>query len=240
MRRRRLFFAACGLTALAASLTAACGAEDAAPSGTRIDADASASIRGPAAPVPPAAGQRRIAVVYFSEPETEDRRAVQGNTEFIASVIGKATGGALYRIERSAPYPSSHEALTAEAKEERDRGARPAIQGPGDLSEVDTVFLGYPIWWYDMPMPVYSFLEAYDLSGKTIIPFVTHGGSGLTGTADRIAAAGPADPRCRRRSPPCRTTSSGTTISASACGRRRSPARPPPMTPRGGTSSSAR
>lgn len=189
MRRRRLFFAACGLTALAASLTAACGAEDAAPSGTRIDADASASIRGPAAPVPPAAGQRRIAVVYFSEPETEDRRAVQGSTEFIASVIGKATGGALYRIERSAPYPSSHEALTAEANEERDRGARPAIQGPGNLSEVDTVFLGYPIWWYDMPMPVYSFLEAYDLSGKTIIPFVTHGGSGLTGTADRIAAA---------------------------------------------------
>lgn len=141
--------------------------------------------------MPPAAGQRRIAVVYFSEPETEDRRAVQGSTEFIASVIGKATDGALYRIERSAPYPSSHEALTAEAKEERDRGARPAIQGPGDLSEVDTVFLGYPIWWYDMPMPVYSFLEAYDLSGKTIIPFVTHGGSGLTGTADRIAAAEP-------------------------------------------------
>lgn len=126
--------------------------------------------------------------MYFSEPETEDRRAVQGSTEFIASVIGKATGGALYRIERSAPYPSSHEALTAEAKEERDRGARPAIQGPGDLSEVDTVFLGYPIWWYDMPMPVYSFLEAYDLSGKTIIPFVTHGGSGLTGTR----VAGPA------------------------------------------------
>lgn len=56
---------------------------------------------------------------------------------------------------------------------------------------MDTVFLGYPIWWYDMPMPVYSFLEAYDLSGKTIIPFVTHGGSGLTGTADRIAAAEP-------------------------------------------------
>ena len=91
----------------------------------------------------------------------------------------------------SRPYPASHEALTAEAKGERDGNIHPSIRPVGDLSGCDVIFLGYPIWWYDMPMPVYSFLDAYDLSGKTIIPFVTHGGSGLTGTADRIAAAEP-------------------------------------------------
>ena len=188
---KRKHFAVLALGCFAAAAVSACTAqEDTAARSASIDADASASIRGPAAP-PPEAGESRIAVVYFSEPETADRRAVQGSTEAIARIIRDRTGGALLRIERDAPYPSSHDALVSEARGERDRDSRPPIRSLGDLSGYDTIFLGYPIWWYDMPMPVYSFLETYDLSGKTIIPFVTHGGSGLTGTADRIAAAEP-------------------------------------------------
>lgn len=182
---------AAGLLVCCAASSACTAEEPARVAPGAFDADASASIRGPAVPAGQAADGTRVAIVYFSEPETEDRAAAEGSTESIARVIQKETGGRLYRIERTAPYPASHEALTAEAKGERDGNVHPAIRPMGDLSGSDVIFLGYPIWWYDMPMPVYSFLDAYDLSGKTIIPFVTHGGSGLTGTADRIAAAEP-------------------------------------------------
>lgn len=191
MKRHVYALLAAGLLGCCAAASA-CTAEEPAGNAPRaFDADASASIRGPAVPASGAAEGSRIAVVYFSEPETEDRAAVMGSTEFIAQIISTETGGRLVRIERTAPYPASHEALTAEAKGERDGNIHPAIRQMGDFSDSDVIFLGNPIWWYDMPMPVYSFLDAYDLSGKTIIPFVTHGGSGLTGTADRIAAAEP-------------------------------------------------
>ena len=200
MNRRKL--AALLLAAVTALTVTACATSDtASQEATKtaarqtkpvVDADASASIKGAAVPEAKSNGQSRIAVVYFSEPEAAQKRDVQGATQYVAQIIQDKTGADIFRIERQADYPTDHDALTGQAKAERDQGVHPAIKDTiGDLSRYDTIFLGYPIWWYDAPMPVYSFLDKYDLSGKQVYVFVTHGGSGLTGTVERLQAAEP-------------------------------------------------
>lgn len=193
MNRRKL--AALLLAAMTALTVTACATSDTASQQETkpvVDADASASIKGAAVPEAKTDGQSRVAVVYFSEPEAAQKYDVQGATQYVAQVIQERTGADIFRIERQAAYPADHEALTEQAKAERDQGVHPAIRDTiGDLSRYDTIFLGYPIWWYDAPMPVYSFLDEYDLSGKDVCVFVTHGGSGLTGTVERLQAAEP-------------------------------------------------
>lgn len=141
-------------------------------------------------------------VVYFSMPETdnpdnmtreEDNSAVVidgkvlGNTQYVALLIQKMTGGDIFRIEPETPYPTDHDTLVDLAEEEQEQGARPAIAGKVDnLDAYDMIFIGYPNWWSDMPMILYTFLEQNDLSGKTIIPFCTHGGSGFSRTIQTI------------------------------------------------------
>lgn len=200
MNKRKL--AALLLAAMTALTVTACAMSDtasqqetkAAAQQTKlvVDADASASIKGAAVPEAKTDGQSRVAVVYFSEPEAAQKYDVQGATQYVAQAIQERTGADIFRIERQADYPTAHDALTEQAKTERDQGVHPAIKDTiGDLSRYDTIFLGYPIWWYDAPMPVYSFFDKYDLSGKNVYVFVTHGGSGLTGTVERLQAAEP-------------------------------------------------
>ncbi len=141
-------------------------------------------------------------VVYFSMPETdnpdnktreEDNSAVVingkvlGNTQYVAQLIQEQTGADIFRIVPEKPYPTNHRLLVDLAKEEQNQNARPAIAGkienPGAY---DTIFIGYPNWWGDMPMILYTFLEQYDFSGKTLIPFCTHGGSGFSRTIQTI------------------------------------------------------
>lgn len=149
----------------------------------------------------------KVLAVYFSVPETdapdgmtqEEENStvvidgeVLGNTQYMANVIQEATGGTLFRIEPETPYTTDHKALVALAKQEQMDKARPPLKANiEDLDQYDTVFIGYPIWWADLPMVVYTFLEEHDLSGKTIIPFNTHGGSGVSGTVRAIAGAQP-------------------------------------------------
>ena len=149
----------------------------------------------------------KILVVYFSMPETDNPHnmtqeeenstvvidgKVMGNTQYVAQLIQNMTGGDIFRIEPERPYPTEHDALVDLAKEEQKRNARPAISGRIDsLGSYDTIFLGYPNWWADMPMILYTFLESCDLSGKTIIPFNTHGGSGFSRTIETIARLQP-------------------------------------------------
>lgn len=96
------------------------------------------------------------------------------------------------RIETTQTYPGTHEALLEFAYEEYTNDARPQLNTEiENLDEYDRIFIGYPIWDADLPMPLYTFLEQYDLSGKTIIPFLTHGGSGAAGTIDTIASLQP-------------------------------------------------
>lgn len=145
-------------------------------------------------------------VVYFSHPETDDplnmTRAqenstvvidgkVLGNTQYAALLIQEYTGSDIFRIEPVNPYPLDYSVAVSQAAEEQRNNARPAIAGRVNTADYDTIFLGYPTWWMDLPMVVYTFLEDYDLSGKTIIPFNTHGGSGFSDTINTIARLEP-------------------------------------------------
>lgn len=158
-----------------------------------VDANASASIKGSRENVPAAqTNDSKIAVVYFSDPETEHPDEVEGSTQYLANIIHQKTGAAVYRIEPKKAYAVNHSVLVADAKAELLRNARPELKDTiGDLSQYDTIFLGYPIWWGDLPMPVYTFLESHDLSGKKINIFSTHGGSRLAGTVEKITSAEP-------------------------------------------------
>lgn len=149
-----------------------------------------------------ATAEAKTLVAYFSVPETtaapvnrEEENSVVtvggqvlGNTQYVAQLIAREKHGDLFRIEPQVPYTTDHAELVAQARAEQRRRARPDLKRRvGDLSRYDTVFIGYPIWWSDLPMIVYSFLEQHDLKGKTVIPFVTHGGSHLAGTPATIA-----------------------------------------------------
>ena len=110
-----------------------------------------------------------------------------GNTQYIAQLIQQQTGGDLFRIETVQEYPGSHDPLLEFAYNERAEGARPELAAEMEnLDSYDIIFLGYPNWNADLPMPLYTLLEQTDLSGKTIVPFTTHGGSGFSRTIQTI------------------------------------------------------
>ena len=142
-----------------------------------------------AAPAP-AAGGKKILVAYFSRTGEEYGVGVitKGNTAIVADAIAEITGGDKFEIKTVKPYPNDYRETTDIAKKEQQDNARPEIVGkPANLKDYDTVFLGYPIWWSDLPMAVYTFLENNDFNGKTIIPFCTSAGSYMTGKESRIA-----------------------------------------------------
>ncbi|PWI33421.1 flavodoxin [Vibrio albus] len=146
-------------------------------------------------------------VVYFSQPEDVSLDGVDavsgasllrknqqnlGATQYIAKLIEQKVGADIYPIEPAQPYPRDHKPLVDFAQQEKRNRVRPAIKHPlPDLEQYDTVFIGYPIWWYQMPMILYTFLEENDFSGKKVIPFSTHGGSRLSGTVREIIALQP-------------------------------------------------
>ena len=104
----------------------------------------------------------------------------------------ETVGADLFRIETVQQYPLEHEALVDQAAQEQDADARPELATHiENLEQYDTIFLGYPNWWGDMPQALYTFLEEYDFSGKTIIPFCPHGGSGFSRTESTIAELQP-------------------------------------------------
>ena len=146
-------------------------------------------------------------VVYFSMPETTEpdgmteeeenstvviNGEVLGNTQYVAYIIQENTGADIFRIEPETSYPTDHDTLVDLAAEEQDNDARPALKATiNNLDQYDTIFIGYPNWWGDMPMILYSFFDEHDFSGKTIIPFNTHGGSGFSNTISTIAELEP-------------------------------------------------
>src|SRR5574342_89765 len=103
-----------------------------------------------------------------------------GNTEVAANMIQKITGGDMFHIESVTAYPKDYTETTEVAKNELSAKARPKLTGQVEnMGAYDVIFLGYPNWWGTAPMPVFTFLESYDFSGKTIVPFCTHEGSGM-------------------------------------------------------------
>ena len=143
-----------------------------------------------------------ILIAYFSVPEDVNisgvdaiagasvvvkNEEVMGNTEYVAKIIQQTIGGELFRIETIQQYPLDHDLLVDQAADEQDIDARPELATHiENLEQYDVIILGYPNWWADMPQPLYTFMEEYDFGGKTIIPFVTHGGSGFSDTRNTI------------------------------------------------------
>ncbi|MBQ9582545.1 MAG: flavodoxin [Synergistaceae bacterium] len=130
------------------------------------------------------AADNKILVAVFSRADENYSvgTITKGNTMVLAEMIAEKTGGELFEIKPAKPYPKDYKTTTEIAKREQNENARPALLNDKDISGYDTIFLGYPNWWGDMPMIIYTFLESHDFSGKTVIPFCTHGGSGLSGT----------------------------------------------------------
>ena len=116
----------------------------------------------------------------------------KGNTQIVAEIIADLTGGDLYRITTVEPYPDDYASMLTRAQEELDADARPELAGElPNLDDYDVIMIGYPIWHAATPRPVLTFLERYDLSGKKLVPFNTHEGSGQSGTVSEIEAHAP-------------------------------------------------
>lgn len=134
---------------------------------------------------------RKTLVIFFSR--TGENYAVgnieKGNTHIIAEMIAEETGGALFQIVPLKAYPENYTKCTEVAKQEVESKARPAIKGDVAVEDYDVIYIGYPNWWGDMPMPVYTFIEKHNWQGKTVIPFCTHEGSGLSDTENRLKKA---------------------------------------------------
>ena len=132
--------------------------------------------------------QGRILVAYFSRAGENYNVGMieKGNTQIIAEMIAEATGADLFQIRANYDYPEGYDACKEVASQEKANNTRPELAEVIDISDYSTIFVGYPIWWGDLPMAVYTFLEGNDFTGKTIIPFNTHEGSGQAGTVGEI------------------------------------------------------
>lgn len=133
---------------------------------------------------------KKTLVVFFSH--TGENYGVgnitEGNTHIIAKIIGEITGGTLFEIAPEKDYPhNSYDKVVEIAKQEKAQKVRPAIKSDINIEDYDVIFIGYPNWWGDMPMPVYTFLENHKWDGKIVVPFCTHEGSGLSNTENYIA-----------------------------------------------------
>lgn len=132
---------------------------------------------------------KKVLVAYYSR--TGENYAVgvikKGNTHIIAEMIAGETGGTLFSIDPVKAYPDDYTECTQVAKQEKNQNARPAIKKDIAVEDYDVIFIGYPNWWGDMPMVVYTFLEGHNWNGKIVIPFCTHEGSGLSNTVKYVA-----------------------------------------------------
>ncbi|MGW6795296.1 flavodoxin [Streptomyces chartreusis] len=149
----------------------------------------------------------RTLVTYFSMPETDDPNnmtaeeeystvvidgKVLGNTQYVAQIIAAQVGAKLFRIETAENLPRDHSELQKIADTQQVENARPKLKTtPPSFDDYDTVFIGYPIWAYDMPMVLYTFIEQGDFRGKNIVLFCTHGASEFSGTIERVTEALP-------------------------------------------------
>ena len=123
---------------------------------------------------------KKVLVAYFSH---------TGNTEKVAQIIQRKTGGDLFKIETATPYSTVYREVTEVAKQEKADNARPALKNTvSDMAQYDVVFVGYPIWWYTAPMAAATFADSYDFSGKTVITFCTSGGSPISDSTPDMKA----------------------------------------------------
>ena len=130
---------------------------------------------------------KKVLIAYFS---------ASGVTARLANTVAQATGGELYEIKPAVPYTDRdlnwNDKGSRSSVEMNDQAARPEMAAPAaDIAEYDAIFVGFPIWWYEAPRIIQTFLESGDFSGKTIIPFATSGGSGMGKTAEILKKSCP-------------------------------------------------
>ena len=186
---------------------AACGAGEtpSQPAGESVSAAASVP-ETPSSTAPPAeagSGTSRVLVAYFSwadnavldgevDAVTSPSVTPPGNVQQLAGWVQEETGGDLFSIRVTDPYPSDWDACLERANEERGNDARPELaERVENLEQYGTVFLGYPNWWYGVPMALLTFLEENDLSGKEVYLFCSHGTGGLSRSVELITGAAP-------------------------------------------------
>ena len=171
--------------------------------------DAPLDTDPPASQSPGETGNSNILIAYFTwadntvveDPSSVDVDATTsasvlapGNAAKLASWIQQEVGGDLHSIVVEEPYSSDYDQCLDRPADEKAENARPALASHVDnMEDYDIVFLGFPNWWYTLPMPVLTFVEEYDWSGKTVVPFVTHGTGGLSSTIRDLTAALPED-----------------------------------------------
>ena len=132
-----------------------------------------------------AADAKSLVIIFSRADENYNVGYVEkGNTMILAEMIAAKTGSELFEVKPAKKYPAEYDACTEVVHEEQRQNVRPEILEDKDISEYDTIFFGYPIWWGDIPMCMYTFAEGHDWNGKKVIPFCTHEGSG-SGRTDR-------------------------------------------------------
>ena len=170
------------LAALIVFTLAACGdAQSAATPEPAATPDATQNVTEAvtATETPETAGASSIHIAYFSW---------SGNTEAVAGMLQSETGGELFEIAPAEAYTEDYDALLDIARDEQSSGARPTLANTVDnWEDYDVVFVGFPNWWSDAPMAVYTFLESYDWTGKTLVPFNTSSSGGFGRSLDGIA-----------------------------------------------------
>ncbi len=140
---------------------------------------------------------KKSLVVYFSRSgnnyfDGKIKNIEIGNTEVIAKMINDYVRGDMFRIEEENPYPADYNECTKVAKMELQENSRPKLKASlSDVSSYEVIYVGYPNWWSTAPMPIFTFLEQYDLANKIIIPFCTHGGSRLGNSVTDIKKSCP-------------------------------------------------
>lgn len=171
---RRTFLGLAGTIAAGAGLSlVGCGSGSPSSNPGASAASTAATSASPAA----AAGSKSVIVLW----------SYTGNTLQMAERVSELSGAEIYRIEAADPYPEDFQACADRAKREQDDGVYPDIANPiANWGDYGTVFLGYPIWWYEMPMIVQGFVRDHDWEGKTVVPFNSHEGSGDGGTYDDL------------------------------------------------------
>ena len=199
MQSRRVFLKMAA-TGGAALLLAACGGGSGQPAADESEGEAAepeAPTAEPEAATEPApadadqsSGTAGALVLFFSRAGENYNVGVvdEGNTAVMAKMIAERTGADLFELVPVEAYPEGYDDCCDVTLDEKNAGARPEVEALPDVSGYDTIYLGFPCWWGDLPMPVYTALEALDFGGKTICPFNTHEGSGEAGMFSTVAA----------------------------------------------------
>lgn len=172
-----LSFAACGNVG---------GSTQAVNTASAVQPDETEEVSATAEPVPSAETMVSEENASVEEAETTGNKILvvyfswSGNLDKMAHWVADETDGDLYRVTAKDPYPENYNETADRAKSEQDKRIRPEINfdlTAEQMADYETIFFGFPVWWYDLPMSMWTFLESFDFSGKTIIPFFSHEGS---------------------------------------------------------------